>query len=247
MARSASAIADENAPTGATAARTSSAESGAQRSRRAAGLGDHVLDQAGDDPAHQLMTGARGLDRRAALPDHGQKDVAHERDLREIVEREQVGAQPVVDVVGVVGDVVGDRGDLRLGAGEAPQFEVLQAAIVEDRLRHAALAVAPDRLAVAVGQRTVVLDQPFERLPGEIETVEGGVAPLERRDDAQRLGVVVEAAGLRRGSDRARARRRGRTADARGRAPAPAPRSGPRRARARAPASGRSARLRAYG
>ena len=193
------------------------------------------------------MAGARGLDRRAVLPDRRQQNVAQERDLGEIVEREQVGAQPVVDVVGVVGDVVGDRGDLRLGAGEAPQLEVLQAAIVEDRLRHAVLAIAPDRLAVAVGQRAVVLDQPFQRLPGEIEPVEGGVAPLERGDDAQRLGVVVEAAGVARGSDRARARRHGRTADGRDRGRARAPRSGPRRARARARASGRSARLRACG
>ncbi len=146
MARSASAIADENAPTGATAARTSSTVSDAQAFEARARLADHILDHAGDQAAHQLMTGARGLDRRAALPDHGQKDFAHERDLRKIVEREQIGAQAVVDVVGVVGDVVGDRGDLRLGAGEAPQCEVLQAVIVQDRLRHAALAVAARRV-----------------------------------------------------------------------------------------------------
>jgi hypothetical protein len=52
-------------------------------------------------------------------------------------------------------------------------------------------------LGIAVRQRTVVLDQPFERLPGEIEPIESGVAPLERGDDPQGLGVVVEAAGLR--------------------------------------------------
>jgi len=33
--------------------------------------------------------------------------------------------------------------------------------------------VAPDRLPVAGGQRAVVFDQAFERLPGEIEPVEG--------------------------------------------------------------------------
>ncbi len=32
-----------------------------------------------------------------------------ERHAREVVEVEQVGAQPVVEVVGVVGDVVGER------------------------------------------------------------------------------------------------------------------------------------------
>ena len=37
-----------------------------------------------------------------------------QRDGGDVVEAEQLGAQPVVDVVGVVGDVVGEGGDLRL-------------------------------------------------------------------------------------------------------------------------------------
>ena len=39
-----------------------------------------------------------------------------------------------------------------------------------------------------------MLDQPFQRLPGEVEAVEVGVAPLQRGHHAQRLRVVVEAA-----------------------------------------------------
>ena len=38
--------------------------------------------------------------------------------LRDIVERKQPGAQTVVDVMRVIGDVVGKRRRLRLGAGE---------------------------------------------------------------------------------------------------------------------------------
>ena len=49
--------------------------------------------------------------------------------LGEIVEREQLGAQAVVDVVGVIGDVVGDGRDLRLGAGVAPELEILGLAV----------------------------------------------------------------------------------------------------------------------
>ena len=56
------------------------------------------------------------------------------------VEREQLGAQPVVDIVGVIGDVVGDRRHLRLGAGEGPELQVLMCLIGPDRRRHAALA-----------------------------------------------------------------------------------------------------------
>ena len=39
-----------------------------------------------------------------------------------------------------------------------------------------------------------MLDQAFQRLPGEVQPVELGVAPLQLGDDAQGLGVVVEAA-----------------------------------------------------
>src|SRR5262249_29949775 len=48
-------------------------------------------------------------------------------------------------------------------------------------------------------ERPVVLARAFERLPGEVEPVELGVALLELGEDAQRLGVVIEAAvGLHR-------------------------------------------------
>src|SRR5204863_8209605 len=53
------------------------------------------------------------------------------------------------------------------------------------------------RIAGAVGERTVVLHQTFERFPGEIETVVSRIAALERGHDAERLGVVIEAAKVR--------------------------------------------------
>ena len=57
----------------------------------------------------------------------------------DVVELEQFGAQPVVDVVGVVGDVVGEGGDLRLHAGETRQLQILLPRIVQNGLRHAVL------------------------------------------------------------------------------------------------------------
>ncbi len=92
-----------------------------------------------------------------------------------------------------------------------------------------------------------MLDQALQRLPGEIEAVEGGVAALQLGDDAQRLRVVIEAAeaaerlveralaGMaeRRMAEIVRQRQRlGEVLVA---------------ARARAPANGRSARPPAYG
>ena len=49
---------------------------------------------------------------------------ADQRQLGEVVEREQLGAQAVVDIVGIIGDIVGERRKLGLGAGEAPQLEI---------------------------------------------------------------------------------------------------------------------------
>src|SRR5665647_2402213 len=57
--------------------------------------------------------------------------------------------------------------------------------------RYAGFGIAPDGFAVAIGQRAVVLDQAFERFPGQVEAVEAGIAALQIGDDAQRLGVVV--------------------------------------------------------
>ena len=49
-----------------------------------------------------------------------------------------------------------------------------------------------------------MLDQAFERLPGEIEAVEARIFLFQLGDHAQRLGVVVEAAGAaHRGVERA--------------------------------------------
>jgi hypothetical protein len=47
---------------------------------------------------------------------------------------------------------------------------------------------------LAFDQRAIVLDEPFERLPGEVDAVIFGVAALQLGDDAQRLRIVIEAA-----------------------------------------------------
>src|SRR5262249_43453228 len=61
-------------------------------------------------------------------------------------------------------------------------------------VREAVLAITADRDAGAIGQWAVVLEEPFERFPGEIEPVEGRVAALEHGHSPQRLRVVIKAA-----------------------------------------------------
>ena len=122
---------------------------------------------------------------------HAPEGRPDQRQIGEIGELEQRRAQAVVEIVVGVGDVVGERGDLGLGARVRGQFQIVLGAVARDVGRHPA------------GQRPVVLDHALERLPGQVEAVELGVATLEEGDHPQRLGVVVEAAlGLEHGIER---------------------------------------------
>ena len=73
-------------------------------------------------------------------------------------------------------------------------MQVLQPIVLDDCLGNAAFAVAAKRQSLPVGERAVVLDEPFERFPGQVETVEGRIAALQRRHHPQRLRVVIETA-----------------------------------------------------
>ena len=44
--------------------------------------------------------------------------------------------------------------------------------------------------------RPVMLDQPFQRFPGQIEAIEIGIAMLQLGHQPQRMGIVVEAANV---------------------------------------------------
>src|SRR5580704_17068518 len=94
----------------------------------------------------------------------------------------------------VVGDVIGDRRRLRLEAGESGQGEALPLVVSGDRLGQAPCAPARKRLARSVEQGTIVLDQAFQLLEGQVRAVESGVTPLQFGHQAQAVAVMVEAA-----------------------------------------------------
>ncbi len=81
-----------------------------QRGEAPARFRDHVLDHHGDDAAVHLVDDA-------LLVEAATERLAHERpgqgNIAERLEREQPGAQPVVEIMAVIGDVVGDGGHLR--------------------------------------------------------------------------------------------------------------------------------------
>src|SRR5437868_14543177 len=56
------------------------------------------------------------------------------------------------------------------------------------------LAITSDRGAASLRQRPVMLDDTLQRFPGQVESVEFGIAMFQRCDDAQALRVMVESA-----------------------------------------------------
>ena len=94
-------------------------------------------------------------------------------EVGELRGKHQPGPQPVVQVVGRVGQFVGDVGDLCLEMS-------------------ALLRVIPGGIGDVVFR--FVLDDAFAQLPGQIQAREIRVSLFELGDDAQRLPVVIEPA-----------------------------------------------------
>lgn len=146
--------------------------------------GGDVADEAVDDAADHFVAEPSRLpcSRRLRLGE----GLADHRQGGEVLEREEPGAQPVIEVMGVIGDIVGQRRHLRLGRGLARKIEIEGEIEAQDLGRMRRMAGA------------VVLDQPLERLRGEVEPVEGGVAALEPGDHTERLQIVIKPPPRRR-------------------------------------------------
>ena len=126
--------------------------------------------------AHGLAAEPLRLESGVALfdPTHVLRE---ERQLPELLERDQPRAQSIVDVVIVVRDLVGEIRELRL--------EARLVALEESYADVAELARVLER---------AVLQDSLARLEGEVQPAEARVALLELVDHAQRLQVVLEAA-----------------------------------------------------
>ena len=102
--------------------------------------------------------------------------------LGHLLQRQQARAHAVVDVVRVVGNGVGQVGQLRLQAG-------LRA--VDEAARHAAGLGRVEQSRVG---RRAVFEDAFARLESQVQAVVVRVAVLQLIDHAQALQVVLEAA-----------------------------------------------------
>ena len=108
---------------------------------------DHVADHAVDEAAGRFVDQTGVLDAGVKPVDLGE-DRTDELHGRDIGDREQPGAQAVVDIVVVIGDVVGQGGDLRLGAGPARKLEIVARDVFGDRSRASRRSIGPLCLTV---------------------------------------------------------------------------------------------------
>src|SRR5208337_5214542 len=104
----------------------------------------------------QLVNEAPRLQPGMAVLDLGD-DAADKRNRANVGQGEEAGPEAVVDVMGVVGDVVGERRSLRLQTGVEGEVERLAPVAVQNRLRDAARAIARRGPPRGVDERAVVL------------------------------------------------------------------------------------------
>ncbi len=130
------------------------------------GLAGEVDHQRADHAPHGFVHQPSRFDLRI-LAQHLFHVARENADLYKLLERKQAGTQAIVDVVIVVGDLIGEIDKLRFERRPPPLHETLA-----NSAEHA-----------RVFQRTV-LEDAFTRLEAQIEAVERGVALLEQVDDA---------------------------------------------------------------
>ena len=140
----------------------------------------YVVDHQADLVAHQLSHQRRAVVAgKAAF--HGPEVVGDEIQLEELVEHEEARAEPIVDVVVIVSDVIRKRRDLRLERRAGRKVE---------RIGGIQLRKRPARL----DHRAIVFRQPFEQLPAQVEPGHVDVRTVEPHDHAQGVFVVRKAA-----------------------------------------------------
>src|SRR5258708_19038048 len=157
---------------------------------------NHVLNHARDKRADSFVYTTPRVDARMLHINRIEK-VADKRHSGNVAEREQIGAQAIVNVMRVVSNIIRKRRHLRFGARISPQFQVLNLRIRNNRRRSAMPDITPYGDPCTIHQRTVMFDQPFERFPTQVKAVERSVTALKICHDTQSLRIVIETAVTR--------------------------------------------------
>ena len=133
---------------------------------------DLVADQFGQQPVPRHVRKAV-TNHLPAIGDKGQ--------FEQLIQRQQPGAHAVVNIMIVIGNIIGNRRYLRFQRRPAVQIEIQRLICLRQR---------PGRLL----HRSVMLGEPLQHLPCQIETVPARIGLLQQGQSADGLGIVVKAA-----------------------------------------------------
>ena len=95
---------------------------------------------------------------------------------------EQTRAQTVHQIMIIISNVVGKGCDLRFRRGMSIQFKIMVRIIVRQCIGQRA------------GHRAIVFCNGLKGFPCQVEAVKAGIMSFQRRDDLDRLGVVIKPA-----------------------------------------------------
>jgi hypothetical protein len=182
----------------------------------------HIFHHRCDLPAHDFVDQTRLLKAgyRSRTSESSSRISGSSSSISNVIRPER---KAIVDVVGVVGNVIGNGRDLGFKARMAARATDHDAVVLQDRFGHR-LAVT----GVAIVSGPLCLTRPSSISQLRLRPVKLRVALLELGDDPERLGIVVKPARIREQRPTAPPRRCGQTACVRNRAPAPRLRPDPR-------------------
>ena len=151
------------------------------------GFDKQVIDHQVYQPAANLVEKPRFLEIRVSRPNllyYRAKD----RHIRQIFDQKQAGPETVVNIVGMIGDIVGKRRHLCLHAWPGMKREIVLGSVFTQCPGQFA------RLHAIADKRPVMLGDTLQSLPGQVQSVEFGVSRLQRRDYSDGLPIMVKTA-----------------------------------------------------
>jgi iron-sulfur cluster assembly accessory protein len=160
------------------------------------GFRHHIFDHRRNDSANGFVHDAVLIEIGIEFQ-HFAKGWACQWNITEIDDLEQSGAKAIINVMRIICYVVRDRRDLRFHGRKLREFKIADIRVVDDGLRHPALLISADGVAMGIDQRAVVFHKSLQCFPCQVQAIKLGVTPLQMGNDAKGLGIVIKPAIFR--------------------------------------------------
>ena len=87
---------------------------------------------------------------------------AHQRHITQFNYVKQLGAKPIINIMGVIGNIIRQGCDLRFCGSISGKPEIMRLSVFNNGRWQAGFAVVADGMALSINQRAIVFDQTFK-------------------------------------------------------------------------------------